>query len=302
MWITEPAIINERLEYLGEFDMCTYLLKGEEYMLIEGAMSYLVPTLFQQIEEMGIDTDRITRYLILHSHYDHCGAVPPIKKKFPHMKVVASHRAREIYAKEKAVKFIQYMNRQELEKHGMTEDWGGLSLAFDGIEVDEAVGDGDVIDLGRGVTAEIIAMPGHSSCAIAAYVPVIKALFGTDAAGIPDANGAISPMGNEDYLQFQRSLTRLKDYPIEMVGAPNHGIFTGEEGRDYLRKSLEATENFRQKMLSIYRSTGDIEETTVQVTDDYLGEAGEGVVPRDIMQALFRSMVKNVVEGEEAGG
>lgn len=301
MWIKEPCTINERLEYFGEFDMCVYLLKGEEYMLLEGAMSYLAPTLLKQLKERKIDTDRITRYLILHSHYDHCGAVPPLKKKFPHIKVVASTRAKEIYAKEKAVKFIREMNLNELKTHGMTEDWDELPLAFDGIQVDEEANEGDVINLGQGVTVEILAMPGHSSCAIAAYVPAIKALFGTDAAGIPSKDGAISPMGNENYLQYQRSLSRLKDYQLEIVGAPNHGVFTGEDARGYIKRSLEATENFKQKMLTVYKQTGEIEETTTLMTDDYIKQSGEGVVPRDIMQALIRSMVKNVVEGEKAG-
>jgi glyoxylase-like metal-dependent hydrolase (beta-lactamase superfamily II) len=301
MWIKEPGVINEQLEYYGEFDLCTYLLKGEEYMFIEGAMSYIVPSVLEQLDERGVDTERITRFLILHSHYDHCGVVPPLKKKFPHMKVVASPRSKEIYAKEKAIKFIRDMNRRELEKHGMTEDYEQLPLAFDDMKIDETVSEGDVIDLGKGVTVEIMAMPGHSSCSLAAYAPSIKALFGTDAAGIPDSNGVIFPAGNEDYLQFQRSLSRLSGYPLEFVCPPNHGVFTGQEARDYIKKAMDATEEFRLKMLSTYQAQGDIEKATEMVTDDYFRQSGEGVVPREIMQALIRSMVKNVVAGEESG-
>ena len=302
MWIKEPGVINEQLEYFGEFELCCYLLKGEKYMFIGGAMSYIVPQVLEQLNERGIDTGRIKRYLILHSHYDHCGAVPPLKKKFPHIKVVASPRAKEIYAKEKAIKFIRDMNRGELEKHAMTEDWGPVHLGFDGIQVDESVTEGDVIDLGKGVTVEILAMPGHSSCAIAAYVPGIKTLFGTDAAGMPDRHGNIFPAGNEDYLQFQRSQSRLKDYPLEIVCAPNHGVFAGEDAGNFITKAIDSTESFRLKMLATYRNTGDIEKTTELVTDEHLSQSGEGVVPKEIMQALIRSMVKNVVAGEESGG
>ena len=53
MWIREPQRVNEEIEYLGTTDMCVYLLKGREYMFIEGGMSYVVPTVLKQLEERG---------------------------------------------------------------------------------------------------------------------------------------------------------------------------------------------------------------------------------------------------------
>jgi hypothetical protein len=50
MWIKEPQKVTEEIEYLGTADMCIYLLKGNEYMFIEGGMSYVVPTLLQQLD------------------------------------------------------------------------------------------------------------------------------------------------------------------------------------------------------------------------------------------------------------
>ena len=81
MWMREPQEVNEEIEYLGTSDMCVYLLKGREYMLIEGGMSYIVPTLLMQLEERAVDQSKITKFLILHSHFDHCGIVPFFKSK-----------------------------------------------------------------------------------------------------------------------------------------------------------------------------------------------------------------------------
>lgn len=119
MWIKEPQKVNEEIEYLGTTDMCIYLLKGNEYMFIEGGMSYVVPTLLQQLDERGIDQSKITKFLILHSHFDHCGIVPFFKRRLPQMEVLASARTKEVYEKDKAIQFIRERNRAMIEYYGM---------------------------------------------------------------------------------------------------------------------------------------------------------------------------------------
>ncbi|GAI18030.1 unnamed protein product, partial [marine sediment metagenome] len=79
MWIQEPGKINDRIDFLGTRDLCLYLLKGKEAMIIGGAMSYIAPSLERQFSEMDFDLDRIRYLVIPHSHFDHCGAVPYLK-------------------------------------------------------------------------------------------------------------------------------------------------------------------------------------------------------------------------------
>ena len=43
--------------------MNVYLLQGEEDMIIEGGMSYIVPDMLRQFQERGINLNRITRLL-----------------------------------------------------------------------------------------------------------------------------------------------------------------------------------------------------------------------------------------------
>ncbi|MGA2227798.1 MAG: MBL fold metallo-hydrolase [Syntrophobacteraceae bacterium] len=41
--------------------------------------------------------DRIQYLLSAHSHYDHCGAVPYLRRRYPHRQVLASREAEKIY-------------------------------------------------------------------------------------------------------------------------------------------------------------------------------------------------------------
>jgi glyoxylase-like metal-dependent hydrolase (beta-lactamase superfamily II) len=296
MWIMEPGTVTDHIDYLGAADMCVYLLKGREYMLIEGGMSYIVPTLLEQLDGKGIDSRRITKYLILHSHFDHCGAVPPVKRRFPWMQVVASHRTKELYTKEKVIKFIKERNWENLQARGMENVGREMELDFDGLSVDIPVGEGDVIDLGDGVTAEFIEVPGHSTCSIAAFTQPDKALFASDAGGIPNYENKIYASGNEDFILYQRSLEKMRKYPVEVHCAARYGAYTEEDGRTYMDRSIKAAEDYRLRVIELAAGRRDTDDVVNELFEEHLSEAGSSDVPPEIMKALITRMVKVILE------
>jgi glyoxylase-like metal-dependent hydrolase (beta-lactamase superfamily II) len=298
MWIREPQKVSEEIEYLGTTDMCIYLLKGREYMFIEGGMSYVVPILLRQLEERGIDQSKITKFLILHSHFDHCGVVPFFKRRFPQIEVLASARTKEIFGKEKAIHFIRERNRAMIEYYGIQREATELNLDFDAIPVDRAVREGDSIDLGNGFPIEFIEVPGHSSCSIAAYVGKIKALFASDAAGVPNEKGIIYPIGNENFIQFQQSLAKLSEYHVEILCAARNGIFLGEEGREFISKTMQAADQLRQEVIRRFREMGDRERVTTEICDRIYAEVKPVDIPKGIFLGVIKSIVDNIVNAD----
>ena len=97
MWIQTPGAVNDRLMLFGTPRNILYLVKGDRYMLIGGGGQWIVPELERQFRENQIDMDRIQYLLIAHSHYDHCGAVPYLLRRYPHLRVLASREAEKIY-------------------------------------------------------------------------------------------------------------------------------------------------------------------------------------------------------------
>lgn len=299
MWIMEPHKVTDHIEYLGAKEMCVYLLKGRDYMLIEGGMSYIVPTLLRQLDERGIDPRRITKFLILHSHFDHCGAVPPMKSRFPWIQVVASHRAKELYMKEKVLNFVRERNWEMIKAQGMEDVALETGLDFHELQVDIPVDEGDVIDLGDGVSAEVMQVPGHSTCSIAAFARPDRALFASDAGGIPNYEDIIFPSGNEDYILYQRSLEKMCKWPVEIHCAARYGAYTGEEGRGYMGRSIKSAEDFRLRAVEMVKKEGDMEKVATRLFEDHLKKAGTSDVPDEIMKALIRNMVKVIMADYE---
>jgi glyoxylase-like metal-dependent hydrolase (beta-lactamase superfamily II) len=83
----KPGKIYRNLWYLGAEESGVYFLRGDHgAVLINGGMSYILPDLLSRMREFGIDPGEITRFLILHSHFDHVGIVPYFKQEMKRKK------------------------------------------------------------------------------------------------------------------------------------------------------------------------------------------------------------------------
>jgi glyoxylase-like metal-dependent hydrolase (beta-lactamase superfamily II) len=291
-----PQTLHPRIEYLGRQEMNVYLLKGKEYMIIEGGMSYIVPDMLRQFQERGIDMNRITRLLILHSHFDHCGIGPFFKRRIPGLKIAGSRRSQELYRKEKVVHFIRERNREMIQFLKMEKEAAELNLDFDQMAIDEVVGEGDTIELGEGVEVRIMEMPGHSSCSIAAYVPYLRALFPSDAGGIPGEGGEIFASGNEDFILYQRSLEKLRPLDLEVVCLARNGAFLGQDAKEYISRSIEEAEKMRLEIIGQFQGAADPEEKLARLARERYDGLKTRDIPWDVYLGLMRGVVKKILQ------
>jgi len=148
MLITRSGPISDRLYLLGTRQNIIYLVKGKKSMLIGGAMSWIAPELEKQIVDFNIDMKSIKYVVIQHSHFDHCGLVPYVKRKYPWINVLATEQAKKILAKEKVISYIQLVNKSMIDHYRMQQEYQRLNLVIDRIDIDRTVDDSTVIDLG----------------------------------------------------------------------------------------------------------------------------------------------------------
>jgi glyoxylase-like metal-dependent hydrolase (beta-lactamase superfamily II) len=300
MVITEPGRITDRITFLGSFNCCVYLLDGgEEAMLIGGGMAYVAPELMRQIDEFGIEERKIERMVILHAHFDHCGLIPFLKKRWPWAVVTASSRAKKLLSDPKISQSMAGINQEAIENAGLEDKAEELGFAFTSINVEETVGEGDVISCGD-LTFEVVEVPGHSSCSIALYMPREKALFASDAAGIRYNNYFLAA-GNSNYDFYQQSLEKMAGYDVEVVPGEHYGASIGEDARIFLPSTIASAKRTRVLMEESYRRTGDVEKSTDEIADILLKEAPGAFFSRDILFIIARQMVKYIaktLEGE----
>jgi glyoxylase-like metal-dependent hydrolase (beta-lactamase superfamily II) len=300
MRIRKPGRVGDHIWFLGCEESGVYLLEGKtEAMIISGGMSYIVPQILQQFDEFGINEEKISKILILHSHFDHVGIIPFLKRRLPRAEVYGSARAWEILRMEKAVATINEFSRNVAKRMEEEEAYFIYDLEWRDDVTGKAVREGDQIDL-EGFNLCIFEIPGHSSCCIAAYVPELKALFPTDGGGIP-FDKTIITSGNSNYTKYQESLEKLKNLEVEVYCADHYGYVTGEEAKTFVPKTIEMAKQNRALMEEMYRSTRDIEKTAKKLVSLFYDENPYYFLSPEIYLDVHRQMVRhiaNVIEGK----
>jgi len=293
MRIRKPGKVREQLWFFGREESGVYLLEGREgSMIISGGMSYIVPDVFQQFKEFGIDEEKITKLLILHSHFDHVGAVPVLKRRHPRMEIYASRRGWEILRMEKAIDTINEFSRSVAKRMGKEEIYSMYDLEWRDDVKGNTVREGDRIDLGD-LEVSILEIPGHSSCCIAAYIPGFKALFPSDGGGIP-FDETIVTSGNSNFTRYQENLERLKSLEVEYYCADHYGYVIGEETREFVPKTIEMAKQMRLRLEEVYRSTKDIDEAARKLTSSFYEENPYYFLSPEIFLDVHRQMVRHI--------
>jgi glyoxylase-like metal-dependent hydrolase (beta-lactamase superfamily II) len=299
--ITKPGKITERITFLGRFESCVYLVDGgTENVLIGGGLTYIIPDVLKQIEDLGIEERKIKRLFILHAHYDHCGIIPYFKKSWPWAEVAASERANSAFSDPRISQVLADINRQATEGVGLTKEAEEKGFVFTPITVERVVKEGDIIPCGD-LTLEVIDAPGHSSCSIAVYIPQEKALFTSDSAGVC-FGGQIHPTANSNYDYYQQTLQKLIKYDVDVLLPEHFGAAIGEEARSYLPRSIEAAIKERAMLEESYKRTRDIKKSTDEITEILVRETPAPFIPREVRATVVGQMLKfiaNKIETSE---
>jgi len=290
-----PGKITDRIWLVGRRESCAYIVGGkDEYALLGGAMAYAAPDVLDQLARFGIDETGIRRIVILHSHFDHCGMVPFLKRRWPWAVVTASARSRELLHKPKVIESIAALNQAMITSSGPADRTEAADLHFDGIDVEAVVGDGDVLGCSD-LSLDILDVPGHSSCSIAVYIPEEKALFASDAGGIP-LGDRIFTAANSNFDLYQASLAKMATRDVAIHLAEHYGARSGEEGRHFLQKAMTAAIETRRSLEKAYAETGDEAQTTAIVTDWMMAEAPVGFLPREVVAIIAGQMVHYIAK------
>ena len=290
MLISSTGEITPRIFFLGNLAQQVFLVRGRENALIDAGMSIGGPLILSDLRQSLGDEKHLHWNLLTHSHFDHAGSTPYLKRKIPGLKIGASAIAGQIFQNSRAVELIRSLN-QDLEKAARIEE----DVAFTGIEVDRILNDGDLLDLGEGAEIQVLATPGHTRCSISFYLPGDQAVFCAEAGGVPDSDGDIMPEFLASFDDYVGSLERLSRLPVKYVGLAHGGIIAGDEALSYFRRSLESTLAFKNEVTGLFRKGLEI-RAVVQTLKEKYYDSGKVSQPYRAFMLNLEAKVKQVRE------
>ncbi|MCP4578642.1 MAG: MBL fold metallo-hydrolase [Deltaproteobacteria bacterium] len=250
--ISEPIAITPNFYRLGTTAFPAFLSLGKVGIIIEGGTGPTFEMIVEQVKSLGVDMKKIEYILLTHTHADHIGALPHLKHRWPHLKLVASGPGAKI------------LNTRELYNEFLLVDLGIAQLMrakseIDNIppvpedyrfEVDLVVKGGDTIDLGNGVTWEIIDTPGHSQCHISAYEKTEGTLMVGDATGFYVPEKAVFwPNYFVSLKAYVESIKKLATFPAERAVLSHNAVVQGNVHR-YFESAMGATRKYHENLLN----------------------------------------------------
>ena len=249
---SKPTAITPDFYRLGTPAFPAFLSLGKVGMIIEGGTGPTFPMIIRQIRALGIGMDRIEYVLLTHTHADHIGAVPHLKRKWPHLKLVASApAARVLNTSEMYNEFllVDLGIAQLMKAKGEIEGMPAIPETYR-FEVDLVVKGGDTIELGDGIVWEIIDTPGHSACHISAYERKEGTLVVGDATGfyVPEKD-LFWPNYFVSLTTYLDSIRKLSSFPARRAVLSHNAVIESDVYR-YFEKAMKATREYHEGTIS----------------------------------------------------
>lgn len=245
-----PGTLTPKFYLLGTPFYPAYLSMGEHGMIIEGGTSSTANLLIQQINELGINPERIKYIVLTHTHPDHIGAIPYLKKIWPHIKVIGGSVAAKLLKREEAVKeFLQVDSsiNENLLIRGEIAEWPP-ELDNYSFDVDHVISEGEKIDLGGGIVWTAYETPGHSTCHMSYHSPSEGIVVIGDATGLFDpVRDIFWPNYFNSLEAYCNSIRKLSRLPAS-TGVLSHNYILGDF-KHHFQKAMNSTEAYHSKML-----------------------------------------------------
>jgi len=267
MLIEKVGKISEHIDMLGGAEIPFYLVRGEDWALVDAGVSPAIPTVFEQMKQYPEIESRLKYVILTHSHFDHAGGLGFVLARFLKIKVIASKTSAEVFQKPKAVDYINTMNSALAKFAGI--DFEKLGFAEEALRVDRVAGEGDRIELGRGVSLEVYDAPGHSRCSLAYVLNPDRALFSGEAIGFYSREDQVLPEALSSFSDFIRTLEKLSRLELNMICLPHGGALTGEELKTYFGLALDWARNFQDEFAGRLKKNQSDQEILDSMTKEY---------------------------------
>ena len=243
-----------------------YLLDGKKPVLFDAGLTFLGEIYRQAIQSI-LGQRRPEILFLTHVHFDHCGAAAFLKRKFPGLIICASPKAADIMRRPTAVETIaklsdevkQWMDHNEASNPAR-------AIPFEPFTVDRVLTEGDCIDIGNGLTVEVLATPGHTWDSLSYHIPQKKWVFIGEAAGVTGPTGFTSTEFLADFDAYMQNLERLATLNPEIISQSHFALFSGEDAKNFFSRSIEAAHRFKTRADAFLdQENGDVDKVVQRI-------------------------------------
>lgn len=290
MWIKATGDLTENLSQVTTAISTHFLAFGEKSALVDAAIWQVREELWDKVSTSAGTIDYI---LLTHAHFDHVGAIPFLREKAPHLKLVSGRLAADLLSNKEYVEILRKKNDDASKASGLKMECSKLDF-YKALQVDEVLSEGDIINLGEGIEVKLFESPGHTEDSVCYYFKPDMALAAGEALGQYSGREKITPSFGFSFEEAMKSYQKLNAFDIHLLSLPHSGVLSGDLVPRYLTALPVEMEHCKSLFQQKIEEGILIEEIAGNVSADWLEE---GRLPEgpfvDAHRELIEKMVRN---------
>ncbi|HWR45746.1 MBL fold metallo-hydrolase [Sporomusa sp.] len=268
-----------------------FLILGEEKTaLVDCGMAYCASNLISNIKQV-LNTRTLNYILISHSHYDHIGAIPYLKKEWPNSEVLGAEYAKQILNRQNALNTIKSLSMQAAELYGADD-----LIEYDDalLKVDNSIGDGDILDLG-GLSIKVIETQGHTKCSLS-FLINNETLFPSETTGYMSKSGKIYPGFITSCSDAIDSIHKCQATNPRFIISPHFGLVNESDMLGYWTNCISAIKETKNFILHLSEQGYNEEEILTEYEKIFRDEQSRLEQPTNAFRLNAQGMIKTVLK------
>ncbi len=262
MKLQAAGVLNEYISIIGGPFYPAYIIKGKKKnLMIDAGVNLIAPLYINSIEESLGNINNLHYLFTTHSHYDHLGSMPYIKRKIPGLITGGHPRINPIINKESVIGLMNHLS--DIQRPMFREITGDEDVKLETFSLDMELKEGDSIDLGS-LTCVVYETPGHTRDSLSYYIPEIETLIPGECLGVPEGNKGDSVQVEflSSFDEYINSIKKMQLLNAKILCHAHGWVFTDNDVPEFIDMSLKATYVYR-KLIESYLdgAGGDIKKT-----------------------------------------
>ena len=242
-----------------------WLIEGsDKTLLFDCGMCYCAEAMVENLKK-ALDGRPLDYVVLSHTHYDHIGALPYVRKAFPEAEVCAAPYAKRVLSKDGAKATMLRLGQNAADLYGGP---GVSKVIVEGLEVDSVIDEGDEIDLG-GRKILVFATPGHTNCSLSYGIEPEHYLLASESTGVYSGIDTVDTAILKSFEDAIDSAEKLKAYDPNVIFSVHYGKIPPSYSKRYFDRFIINACKEKEQIESWYRE-GKTPEEIMELYRDYV--------------------------------